>query len=195
MPPSQHAKENGNSLGTETVSKQERAREYRLKDEEDAILDYNSPIHWWFVSTLFPLIAGTFGPMASAFNIMALAVEWRTKISPTSTESEGTHIPDPTWNVVVNAISLALAVIANLALLAQMTDRMRYSISAPITIVGWYISSFLLIGLVSACPAHMPLPTNDPLFAYSQAFYYAIFAGAIYLILSIMLSVTAGGVW
>ena len=45
--------------------KHDYAREYARKDEEDTVTDYNGPIHWWFVSTLFPLIAGTFGPMAS----------------------------------------------------------------------------------------------------------------------------------
>lgn len=43
----------------------EHAREYAQKDEEDTVVDYNAPVHWWMVSTLFPLIAGTFGPMAS----------------------------------------------------------------------------------------------------------------------------------
>ncbi len=45
--------------------RREHAREYAKKDEEDTVIDYNAPIHWWVVSTLFPLIAGTFGPMAS----------------------------------------------------------------------------------------------------------------------------------
>jgi potassium channel subfamily K len=52
----------------------------------------------------------------------------------------------------------------------------------------------LLIGLVAAAPAHLPLPTTE-LSTYSQAYYYACFAGAIYFILSTMLTVTAGGVW
>lgn len=76
--------------------------------------------HWWVICTLFPLIAGTFGPMASAFNICAVAIDWRIIVSETSDESEGTHITDPTWLVGVNAVSLAIAIIANVALLAQM---------------------------------------------------------------------------
>lgn len=43
----------------------EGAQEYARKDEEDTVIDFNAPIHWWMVSTLFPSIAGTFGPMAS----------------------------------------------------------------------------------------------------------------------------------
>ena len=185
---------NGEAL-TETATKEERAAHYALEDEEDAILDYNSPILWWFVSTLFPLTAGTFGPMASAFNIMAIAIDWRTTVSPSSTESEGTHIADPTWLLAINGVSLAIAIIANISLLGQMTDRIRYNISAPITIIGWYISSFLLLGLVSAAPKHLPLPANDKLSAYSQAYYYACFSAAIYFVLSTMLTMTATGVW
>lgn len=124
---------------------------------------------------------------------MALVMDWRTTVSPTSTESEGTHISDPRWLVAVNAISLVLAIIANFALLAQMTDQLRYTISAPITIVGWFISSFMLIGLVAATPAHLPLP-DTRLATYSQAFYYACFAAAIYFGLSVMLTATAVGV-
>lgn len=194
MAPPDNAQASTAPLGFAPPGRKEKAAEYALKDEEDAILDYNAPIHWWFVSTLFPLIAGTFGPMASAFNICALAIDWRTTISPSSTESEGTHIQDPKWLLGMNGVSLVLAIIANLSLLGQMTDHMRYNISAPITIVGWYISSFLLIGLVAAAPERLPLPSTS-LSAYSQAYYYACFAGVIYFILSTMLSVTATGVW
>jgi potassium channel subfamily K len=125
---------------------------------------------------------------------MALAMDWRTTVSSSSTEAEGMHIADPTWLVAVNGISLGLAIIANFSLLGQMTDQIRYSISAPITIVGWLASSFMLIGLVAATPAHLPLPDTG-LATYSQAFYYACFAAAIYLILSVMLMATATAVY
>ena len=123
---------------------------------------------------------------------MAVAIDWRTTVNLTSTESEGRHIADPEWLVAINGVSLAIAIIANFALLGQITDQVRYTIAAPVTIVGWYISSFLLIALVSAAPAHLPLPTTEPA-TYSQAFYYACFAAAMYLILSILLTVTALG--
>ena len=47
---------------------------------------------WWFP---YPLIAGTFGPVASAFSIFALAVPWRS-----STEEPGSYIDDPKWQVL-----------------------------------------------------------------------------------------------
>lgn len=132
--------------------------------------------------------------MASAFNICALSSDWRTTVLSTSTESEGPAIPDPGWLLAVNAVSLALALVANVALLGQMVDRIPFRIGAPVTIVGWYASSFMLIGLVAAAPAHLPLPAGT-LSTFSQAFYYACFAGALYFILSTMLSITACGVW
>lgn len=54
---------------------------------------------WWFASTAFPLIAGTFGPMASAFSICALVVHWRVYIPPGAAEQNGVPIPDPKWYV------------------------------------------------------------------------------------------------
>lgn len=146
------------------------------------------------MSSLFPLVAGTFGPMASAFNICALAIDWRVIVDPTSQESEGTKIRDPRWLVATNAVSLGLAIIANGALLAQMTERLRFDIAQPIVIAGWFISGFILIALVSAAEKHVPLPDN-PLASYSQAFYYATFAGGLYVLLSVMLMMTAYGIW
>lgn len=152
------------------------------------------PSRWFIVCTLFPLLASTFGPMASAFNICAVAIDWRTRVIPSSTQSEGPKIDDPRWLVAVNATSLALAIIANLFLLAQMAGRIRFSIGSPVTIVLWYISGFIDVALVIAAPTVMPLPT-DTLAAYSQAYYYACFAGALYILLALMLSCTAIGIW
>ena len=45
-------------------------------------------------------------------------------------------------------------------------------------------------GLVAAAPLHLPLPTTTPA-TYSQAFYYAIFACALYFILATALLATA----
>ena len=163
---------------------------FAAKTEEDVVKDINSPIHMWVVATLFPLMAGTFGPMASMFNICAIVVPWRMIVNPASTQSNGRRIEDPTWLVAVNIVSLVVALIANLSLLGQMTNRIRYSISAPITVCGWYVSGIVDIALVSAAYTHLPLP-DDPNATYSQAFYYAAFSGAIYFILGILLSVTA----
>lgn len=170
------------------------ADDFASKTEEDVVKDYNSPIHMWVIATLFPLVAGTFGPMASMFNICAIAVPWRLIVNPANQQANGRYIPDPRWIVVVNIVSLVVALLANLSLLGQMTNRVRYNISAPITICGWYISGIVDIALVSAASQHLPLP-DDPYATYSQAFYYAAFSGGIYFILGMMLSVTAYGIF
>ena len=116
-------------------------------------------------------------------------------MNPDSKESSGRHIPDPHWLVGVNIVSLVIAIIANISLLGQMTNRLRYNISGPITIVGFYISGLVDIALVSVAGSHLlPLPPT-PMATMSQAFYYAAFSGAIYVILAMMLSVTAYGIW
>lgn len=132
--------------------------------------------------------------MASAFNICAIAIDWRTMVDPNSTEAEGTKITDPRWLVAVNAVSLVIAVIANLFLLAQMAGRIRFSLGSPVTILGFYISGFIDIALVAAAPSVLPLPA-DSVSAYSQAYYYAAFAGGLYVVLAILLSCTAIGIW
>ena len=74
--------------------------ESQHEKEEEA--DYAQPSHWWFASTACPLLAGTFGPMASGFNICALVHEWRQTIPPGlhAIEEEGHTIPDPEWLIV-----------------------------------------------------------------------------------------------
>jgi potassium channel subfamily K, other eukaryote len=64
------------------------------KEEERS---YLLPARWWWASTAFPLIAGTFGPMANAFSICALVENWRVKIPKGGTEEHGIDIPDPKW--------------------------------------------------------------------------------------------------
>ncbi|KAF2772410.1 voltage-gated potassium channel [Teratosphaeria nubilosa] len=164
------------------------------KGEEDIVQDYNAPTRWWMVTTLFPLVAGTFGPMASAFNIMAIAIDWRLIVDPSNSESEGTKISDPKWLIAVNAVSLAIAIITNAILLAHMTNRLPFNVAMPLNIAGWFLSGMIDVGLVIAAPLAAPLP-DDTLATWSQAFYYCAFSGALYVLLSIMLSVTAGFIW
>ena len=54
---------------------------------------------WWMMSTGFPLIAGTFGPLANLFSVCALVQTWRVQISPDGNERDGERVPDPHWCV------------------------------------------------------------------------------------------------
>jgi len=62
-------------------------------DEKNVLL----PAKWWYASTVFPLVAGTFGPMASAFNICALVENWRVDVPKGGMEGHGIKIKDPSW--------------------------------------------------------------------------------------------------
>ena len=95
--------------------------------------------------------------------------------------------------LAVNGVSLGFALISNFALLMNMARRLSFSIAQPITIIGWYISSFLLIGDLSGI-----IPTVKVLGrrrALTQAFYYAIFAAALYFIIATLMVATVYGAW
>lgn len=130
---------------------------------DEAHLD---PSRWWFASSAFPMIAGTLGPVASAFSICALVRPWRQHFPPGSDIDKAQFINDPIWCViprchiggrlagraeeltiftrltVINAIQLATALVANLILLLNMAKKIKFTIAQPITIVTWYVIYF-----------------------------------------------------
>ncbi|KAF2502946.1 potassium channel-like protein [Lophium mytilinum] len=165
------------------------------KEEEEEEEDFLDPTRWWFASTACPLIAGTFGPMANAFSICALVQNWRVYIPPGVDEAHGKDIKDPQWLIAINSVSLVFALVANMALLLNMARRLSFAIAQSITIVGWFISSILLIALV--CVASSSLFRNQPAesHALSQAFYYAIIAAALYCVVSSLMVVTVYGAY
>ena len=68
-----------------------------ILDDDNEIKSFLLPARWWYASTAFPMIAGTFGPMANTFSICALVQYWRVEIPPNGTEGHGKDIKDPTW--------------------------------------------------------------------------------------------------
>ncbi|KAL8728870.1 MAG: hypothetical protein Q9166_005110 [cf. Caloplaca sp. 2 TL-2023] len=95
--------------------------------------------------------------------------------------------------IAINTISLLLALIANLALLLNMARRLSFAIAQPITIVGWLISSILLIALVVTATYSLKLPGQDR--ALTQAFYYAIIASGLYFLIAALMCVTVYGAY
>ncbi|KIN01382.1 hypothetical protein OIDMADRAFT_145456 [Oidiodendron maius Zn] len=92
----------------------------------------------------------------------------------------------------VNAAQLGLALISNLSLLLNMAKRIRFAIAQPITITGWYVSSLTLVGLVACASGPLRLePRVD--YAFSQAYYYAIFSAGLYFIVASFMAVTVWG--
>jgi potassium channel subfamily K len=133
--------------------------------------------------------------MANAFSICALVETWRVRILPGSDEGHGERIKDPKWLIAVNSISLVFALVANMSLLLNMARRLSFAIAQPITILGWYLASALLIALVSVAStsAFRIEPLDEH--ALSQAYYYGIIAAALYFIISSLLVFTAYGAW
>jgi potassium channel subfamily K len=94
----------------------------------------------------------------------------------------------------LNAISVFFSVAANFFLLAHMVGRIKFHYAQPATIICFYLSGFILIGLVAAAPSHLPLPAGEAR-TFSQAYYYAIITAAIEIILGSMMIATAIGVY
>lgn len=132
--------------------------------------------------------------MASAFSICALAVHWTVYIPPGKTADEAIDISDPSWLVGINAAQLAIALISNLFLLMNMARRVRFSIAQPITIIGWYISSFALTGLCACASGPLQLQPREE-HAFTQAFYYAIFSAGLYFMVATLMLVTVYGAY
>ncbi|KAI1768571.1 voltage-gated potassium channel [Hypoxylon sp. FL1150] len=150
------------------------------------------PSRWWFASAAFPLIAGTLGPVASAFSICALVKNWRQHILPNSDVTKAVFIEDPPWLLAVNGVQLVIALVANAFLLLNMTKRVRFSIAQPITIVGWYISAICLIALCATADGPLLLQPEIE-YVWSQAFYYGLYAAILYFIVASLMVVTAWG--
>jgi potassium channel subfamily K, other eukaryote len=57
---------------------------------------------WWFASSAFPMLAGTLGPVASAFSICALVRPWRQMVKGYTLGEEPAppFIDDPPWYVL-----------------------------------------------------------------------------------------------
>ncbi|KAF5614789.1 TOK1-voltage-gated outward-rectifying K+ channel [Fusarium tjaetaba] len=182
----------GDNIQQETDVIEESVSHDRRIGNDDAHL---APNRWWFASSAFPMIAGTLGPVASAFSICALVRPWRQHYIPSQPLKEADFVADPVWLTVINAIQLGMAIISNIFLLLNMTRRVRFTIAQPLTIIGWYISAILLISLLAT--ASGPLyegfghPKNELI--WSQAFYYGIWAAILYFVDASLMVITFYG--
>lgn len=164
-----------------------------VEDDDQEEVGPEEPRREWFVSTAFPLVAGTFGPLASLFSICAIVEGWRVRLPDepgvNGLESEGTPVKDPHWLLGLNVASLILALIANLILLFNFAQRIRYAIAQPLTIILWYISGFTLVALLVITPRikvdNLPTPHQH----FSQSYYSGIISASLYLVLSTLLLV------
>ena len=95
--------------------------------------------------------------------------------------------------LAINGISLGLAIIANMSLLLNMARRLSFSTAQPITIIGWYLSSILLIADITSIVHIVKVPNQRR--ALTQAYYYAIFAAFLYFVIASLMVLTVVGAW
>jgi potassium channel subfamily K len=123
----------------------------------------SSDSDWWFASTGIPLLAATLGPLANVSSIAALVTSWRqTNYLDGSFVSDFDGVPyaDPRWCYWINVASLICGFLGNLFLLLNFTQRIRYIVALPASIVCWYLSSGFLIA-ITAC-MHVYVPPERP---------------------------------
>jgi hypothetical protein len=101
---------------------------------------------WWFASTAIPLLAATIGPLSNVLSIAALASPWKVTlpkngILPEGADDNGVGIKDPTWELALNACSLACGFAGNILLLLHFTGRVRYIVALPLSITFWILAS------------------------------------------------------
>ena len=117
--------------------------------------------------------------MASMFNICSLSGRW-------------SELASPPGLVALDAVSLASALIANLALFLTMAGRLSVKVGWPLAILGGYLASSVLVALVAVDPSQAQR-SSMPEYTFTQAYYYAIMGAAIYFITSTLLVVTVYG--
>ena len=95
--------------------------------------------------------------------------------------------------VALKAVSLVFTLIANLVLLLNMAMYMPFYLAQPLTILSWYASGFILIGLVAFASRSRQTLQPDEAVHYTQGFYYATFSAGLYIVIATLLVVSFYG--
>ncbi|KAI9870372.1 MAG: Potassium channel [Pleopsidium flavum] len=161
---------------------------FRMRPDDDA-----EPQDWWFASTAIPLLAAAVGPLANVLSIAALVTSWRNDIpdNGAGTDEASVGFPDPRWCIALNAASLACGFAGNMFLMFNFTRRIRYILALPMTIVLWYFATGILIAIMVAMNEY--IPPIRPQQTYSQGFWHAVIAAALYLFSAMILMVNMLG--
>ncbi|KAF2122243.1 hypothetical protein BDV96DRAFT_482627 [Lophiotrema nucula] len=152
---------------------------------------------WWFASTAIPILAATLGPLANVLSIGALVTYWRLDLrdpaDPASIvpQLKARSIPDPRWCYWINVSSLILGFVGNFFLLLNFTNRIRYIISLPTTILLWFTACGILIGDLAAMHTYSRPTAGVEI--YSGGFWYAIGAASFYFFLASILLINFVG--
>ncbi|KAF1354221.1 voltage-gated potassium channel, partial [Lizonia empirigonia] len=153
-----------------------------------------SDTKWWFASAGIPLLAATLGPLANVSSIAALVTSWRQNNlldGEIVSDLYGVPYADPRWCYWLNVVSLICGFLGNLFLLCNFTQKIRYTVALPATIVFWYIGSGLLTAITASMEVYAP--PNRPYEIYTQGYWYAVAAAVFYFVCSVLLMVNMLG--
>jgi len=116
---------------------------------------------------------------------------WNGDKSKLIPQIEGQTYRDPRWCYWLNVASLIVGFVGNMFLLFNFTNRIRYIIALPVTILMWYVATGILIAITVSMEVHVP-PIR-PQQTYTQGFWYAVIAACLYMICSMLLMVNMLG--
>jgi len=140
-------------------------------EAEKAGEGYYVPIYIWCASVIFPLCAGSFGPMASAFGICALAESWRVDNVNKAGNNMlvGTDIEDPKWRVTTPSYFVVITdhVYSAVLLLQNEDSGWKINVADGLLFTGSYLStdflshsrSLRIYPYYSQWPIEYPLPS------------------------------------
>ncbi|KAK8172851.1 hypothetical protein BKA80DRAFT_293820 [Phyllosticta citrichinensis] len=75
----------------------------------------------------------------------------------------------------------------------NFTQRVRYIIALPVTIILWYFATGFLIGILASMETYVP--PNRPDQIYTEGYWYGVMAAIMYCICSMLLMVNMVGYW
>lgn len=116
---------------------------------------------------------------------------WNGDKSELIPQIEGQTYRDPRWCYWLNVASLIVGFVGNMFLLFNFTNRIRYIIALPVTILMWYVATGILIAITVSMEVHVP-PIR-PQQTYTQGFWYAVIAACLYMVCSMLLMVNMLG--
>ncbi|KAK9386039.1 hypothetical protein V1515DRAFT_605932 [Lipomyces mesembrius] len=137
-------------------------------------------LEWYTMASSCPLMAGALGPVSNLFSITALAEPWVIELN--HGQFDRFH-PDSASSIALNAVSLAFGILANVALLANFTGRVKYGLSQAISITSFYIASILLLALIGNNYRVYSSLVRDGLdLQFSQGYWSAVITAVLYFL-------------
>ncbi|KAJ8101635.1 hypothetical protein POJ06DRAFT_294429 [Lipomyces tetrasporus] len=143
-------------------------------------------LEWSTMASSCPLMAAALGPVSNLFSITALAEPWVIELK--HGQFDRFH-PDNARTIALNAVSLAFGILGNVALLANFTGRVKYSLSQAISITSFYIAGILLLALIGDdYRVYSSLVSDGLVLQFSQGYWSAVITAVLYFLCGFVLT-------